>query len=152
MNSITQHPINVIIAKNQEHFFQLMRIRASVFMDEQFVDPMIELDEEDDSAIHLIAITENQVVGTCRVVMHDTYAKIGRLAVLPLYRKKGVASALLNKVEQLDEVQHLSLLVLNAQITALPVYVKNGYVAEGEHFLDANIEHVKMTKNLEVHD
>jgi Predicted acyltransferase len=136
----------VTVAKTQAHFFQLMRVRATVFMLEQMVDPMIEMDQEDDSAIHLIALVENQVVGTCRLVIHDTYVKIGRLAVLAPYRKKGIASALLSKIEYLDEIKDIGLLVLNAQVSALPLYIKTGYQAEGDHFYEANIEHVRMTK------
>jgi Predicted acyltransferase len=140
--------IKVIVAETQERFFQLMRVRASVFMEEQAVDPMIELDEEDDTAIHLVALDNDVVVGTCRVITHNNYAKIGRLAVLETHRKKGIASMLLTEIEKLDEVNNMEYLALNAQISALPVYVKNGYVAEGDHFFEANIEHVKMTKKL----
>jgi len=140
--------IMVVVAKSQKRFFQLMRVRASVFMEEQAVDPMIELDEEDDTAIHLVALDNDIVVGTCRVITHDNYAKIGRLAVLETHRKKGIASMLLAEIEKLDEVNNMDYLALNAQISALPLYVKNGYVAEGNHFFEANIEHVKMTKKL----
>jgi predicted GNAT family N-acyltransferase len=38
--------------------------------------------------------------------------------------------------------------VLNAQRRAEAFYGANGYVAEGEPFLDAGIEHVRMTKAL----
>ena len=148
MDGNTREIVSIITAETQAHFFQLMRIRATVFMDEQAVDPLLELDEEDDTGIHLIAYSGKVPVGTCRVLLHDTYAKIGRLAVLPTHRKKGIATALLLNAEILSEVKNFYYLVLNAQIAALPLYIKNGYVANGEHFFEANIEHVKMTKKL----
>jgi predicted GNAT family N-acyltransferase len=39
-------------------------------------------------------------------------------------------------------------MVLNAQRRAEPFYAANGYVAEGGTFLEAGIEHIRMTKAL----
>jgi predicted GNAT family N-acyltransferase len=39
-------------------------------------------------------------------------------------------------------------MVLNAQRRAEGFYAAHGYVAEGETFMDAGIEHVRMTKAL----
>jgi predicted GNAT family N-acyltransferase len=39
-------------------------------------------------------------------------------------------------------------MVLNAQRRAEPFYAANGYLAEGETFVEAGIEHVRMTKAL----
>jgi len=36
---------------------------------------------------------------------------------------------------------------LNSQISAVRFYERNGFVQEGEMFIEANIEHFKMTYN-----
>ena len=39
-------------------------------------------------------------------------------------------------------------MVLNSQLRAQPFYASHGYEPEGETFLDADIEHIRMTKAL----
>src|SRR5690606_2957795 len=71
----------------------LREIRTSVFIEEQFVVPEFEWDEIDSSAVHLLAMHENQAIGCLRIIH---YAKIGRMAVLKPWRGLGVGKMLLN--------------------------------------------------------
>ena len=64
------------------------------------------------------------------------------------YRKQGVGASLLARAEAEAREHGASTMVLNAQRRAEAFYAANGYVAEGEPFLDAGIEHVRMTKAL----
>jgi predicted GNAT family N-acyltransferase len=42
----------------------------------------------------------------------------------------------------------MSRVLLNAQIQALPFYLRHGFRAEGEAFLDAGIAHRRMWRDL----
>lgn len=136
-------------AETQAEFFGLARVRTLVFVKEQLVDPAIELDCEDDTAIHYIAIMDNQVVGTCRILLHGQEAKLGRMAILAPYRRMKIASALIHAVEQERSALAFTKLNLAAQMQAIPFYESCGFTVYGPVFLDADIKHRMMVKNYE---
>ncbi|HEX2228786.1 MAG TPA: GNAT family N-acetyltransferase, partial [Candidatus Binatia bacterium] len=72
-------------------------IRMRVFVKEQRVPAEIELDADDQRAIHLLATVSGKAVGTARVVQRRAGAKIGRMAVIKRYRGHGVGKKLLQR-------------------------------------------------------
>jgi ElaA protein len=68
-----------------------------VFVREQGVPADIELDHDDQRAIHFLATASGKAIGTARVVVHGQSAKIGRMAVLKSYRRRSVGTALLKR-------------------------------------------------------
>jgi predicted GNAT family N-acyltransferase len=72
-------------------------IRMRVFVKEQGVPRDIELDRDDEHAIHFLAFAGPRAVGTARIVWHHGSAKIGRMAVLKSYRGRGVGKKLLKR-------------------------------------------------------
>src|SRR5687767_2234827 len=74
---------------------QAFAIRLRVFVKEQGVPEDIELDRDDRRAIHFLAVAPAQTLGTARLVKHGHSAKIGRMAVLKSYRRKGIGKKLL---------------------------------------------------------
>jgi predicted GNAT family N-acyltransferase len=123
----------------------LRAIREEVFVREQSVPAEMEMDEFDAQSHHVVAIADGVAIGTGRLLPDG---HIGRMAVLGKWRNQGVGSALL--VALIDEARKrgVSRVVLNAQIHALPFYLRHGFQAEGEEFLDAGIAHRKMWREL----
>src|SRR5438876_5983431 len=72
-------------------------IRIRVFVREQKVPAEIEIDSDDDQALHFLAYVGENAVGTARVVIHNGSAKIGRMAVLKTYRRNGIGTKLLKR-------------------------------------------------------
>ena len=70
------------------------------------------------------------------------------MAVEARLRKLGVGAKLLAGAEDEARAEGARELVLNAQRRAEPFYASKGYVSEGDTFLDAGIEHVRMRKAL----
>ncbi|MCF0111646.1 MAG: GNAT family N-acetyltransferase [Erysipelotrichaceae bacterium] len=138
--------MEIKVADSQKDYFQLQRVRRDVFVLEQNVTPVIEQDETDDWCIHLVAYDNDLAIATCRIILTDDKAVIGRLAVRKEYRRQKVASALLRYTEQLPEVKEKGRITLHAQMSAYPLYEKCGYTPFGEHFYEAGIEHVEMEK------
>lgn len=117
----------------------LLAIRVAVFVDEQGVPPELEHDEHDRRAIHLLASNhEGRPVGTARLL---TDGHIGRMAVLPAWRNRGIGTAMLRRLLQIAAGQGLSSVFLHAQCQAEPFYARLGFTAKGGVFQDAGIPH-----------
>ncbi len=121
---------------------QASAIRFEVFVSEQNVPLEEELDAEDAWAIHVLACDgRGSAVGTGRL-LGDGH--IGRMAVLRPWRGRGVGSAML--LALVDEARRRGnpQAVLSAQCHARAFYAAHGFVAEGDTYMDAGIEHITM--------
>ncbi len=138
-------PVIKILTADEADFAQCFAVRLKVFVDEQRVPVAEERDDYDALAQHFLALQDGVALGTARVLMReDGAAKIGRVAVLPAARGRGIGLALMRAVEM--ELPLARLYVLNAQVRALRFYEKLGYAAEGEVFLEGGIPHRRMAK------
>jgi predicted GNAT family N-acyltransferase len=106
------------------------------------------MDEDDDRALHLVAVDDGTVVGTCRLVAEGETAKLGRLAVAGGSRGRGIASRLIAEAEARARALGARRVALAAQTGALGLYSRLGYTKHGERFMDAGIEHVMMDKRV----
>jgi predicted GNAT family N-acyltransferase len=128
----------------QAELVQVLTIRIRVFVQEQKVPAEIELDTDDQRAIHFLAIKSGKAVGTARVVIRRGDAKIGRMAVLKSYRRKGVGAALLKRAILAANRLHARRIYLNAQVAVIGFYERMGFRAVGKVFDEAGIAHRKM--------
>jgi predicted GNAT family N-acyltransferase/gamma-glutamylcyclotransferase (GGCT)/AIG2-like uncharacterized protein YtfP len=119
-------------------------IRMRVFVKEQGVPAEIELDRDDKRAIHFLATIAGRAVGTGRVVMRHGGAKIGRMAVLKSYRRKGVGRALLKRAIVNARNLGAEKIYLHAQVPVIGFYEKMGFRCVGRVFDEAGIPHRKM--------
>jgi predicted GNAT family N-acyltransferase len=137
-------PLQVNKATTKEELEQVFAIRRTVFVDEQDCPPELEWEHEEES-IHFLATIDHQPCGACRWRQTDLGYKLERFAVLKEFRGKRVGQALVAAaLADLPDDAHY--IYLNAQLTAMPLYAKFGFVAEGEHFDEAGIQHSKMVK------
>jgi predicted GNAT family N-acyltransferase len=134
--------------RGEEELRAALALRTEVFVGEQGVPVEEEIDGRDEEALHLVALEDGRVVGTCRLLALDGAMKLGRMAVVRERRGRGVASALIEGAEREARAAGARAMVLDAQIGAQRLYERAGYVARGERFLDAGIEHVRMEKVL----
>jgi predicted GNAT family N-acyltransferase len=119
-------------------------IRMRVFVREQRVPAEIELDDDDARAIHFLASVAGKAIGTARIVMHDSRAKIGRMAVLIKYRGQGVGKRLLLRAVAKAKQLGARTTYLNAQVPVIGFYEQFGFRAVGRVFDEAGIAHRKM--------
>ena len=123
-----------------------MRVREAVFVVEQGVPPEIELDEWDPQCDHALAFEPGgRAVGTGRLLPDG---HIGRMAVLRDWRGRGIGGALLAALVERAAARGMRHLALNAQTHAVPFYARYGFVAFGTEFMEADIPHVAMTRDL----
>ncbi len=124
-------------------------LRFRVFVSEQSVPPEEELDGADATATHAIALDQGQVVGTGRLVSGgDAEVHIGRMAVEAAWRRRGVGGQLLQFLEETARTQGSRRCVLHAQEYVKGFYAGHGYREHGATFLEVNIPHVEMRKEL----
>lgn len=131
---------------NDEERAAAYAIRWKVFVEEQKVPAELELDEHDATAVHVLAIAQDQAVGTGRLLCSGHAGKIGRMAVLAEARGSGAGTAIMAALTEAARELGLTELYLDAQVEARPFYVRLGYVPEGELFVDAGIDHQRMRR------
>jgi predicted GNAT family N-acyltransferase len=121
----------------------LERVRREVFVLEQGIPESAEWDPEDATSVHVLATLNREPVGTGRL---NRAGKIGRIAVLPAQRGRGIGTMSL-----LHEARRLGIRepCLHAQVQAVPFYEKLGFERKGEVFDEAGIPHVRMSLVLE---
>ena len=121
-------------------------VRTEVFIIEQQVDPALEMDEYDDIANHYLAINDDKPIATARWREIGDKIKLERFAVLNEYRNNGVGSKILEMVLQ-DVLPLNKKVYLHSQLKAVNFYTRQGFVKEGDIFIEADIEHYKMYYN-----
>ncbi len=121
-------------------------IRKTVFVEEQNCPPELEWEHEDES-VHFLATHNGQPCGACRWRKTDSGYKLERFAVLKDFRGHGVGRALIAEaLSDLPDDAHY--IYLNSQLDAMSLYAKFGFVAEGEQFEEAGIQHFRMVKQV----
>jgi predicted GNAT family N-acyltransferase len=119
-------------------------LRREVFVIEQRVPPEEELDSEDLTATHMVAISDGEVCGTLRVIRRPEHHKIGRVAVAQVFRGKGIARALMLKAMDDHRDAADGRFYLTAQTDKVTLYQKLGFKAFAQEFMDGGIPHLAM--------
>ena len=126
----------------------ILSLRAEVFIHEQGVPPADEIDNLDEQATHIVAILNDTVIGTLRMLPENSKLHVGRFAVKKHHRRRGIGSRLLLAAEGHASQNGFKKIILASQVSVVPFYEKRGYTKYGDVFLDAGIDHVWMDKEL----
>jgi predicted GNAT family N-acyltransferase len=141
--------ITVRQARDDAEVAAAMDLRVRVFVDEQGVSPEAELDHLDEASLQVVGLDDTGVIATCRLRdLGDSEWKLERMAVDRRRRGLGAGARLLEGAEREARESGAREMVLHAQRRAEPFYAAHGYVAEGDIFMEAEIEHVRMRKGL----
>jgi predicted GNAT family N-acyltransferase len=124
-------------------------IRQVVFVDEQHVPLELERDAGDEQAEHVLARVDGVPAATARVLAQaGGSVVVGRVAVLPAFRGRGIGRAVMAAVERRAADRDVHAVQLHAQLTAQGFYERLGYVQVSGEYDDAGIAHVTMSKRL----
>lgn len=137
--------------ETEEQLRDALFIRFRVFVDEQGVDAEIEKDEFDQihsDCKHVLVFQDERPVGTGRIREKDGKGKIERVCVLQQARGLGIGEYVMNALETIARRKKYSTVTLNAQVHAQPFYEQLGYEVISSQFLEENIPHVTMQKQL----
>jgi predicted GNAT family N-acyltransferase len=145
-----EYEVTVRPARDAKEIQAAMDLRVKVFIGEQGVDAEEERDDLDDASLQIVGLDESGVIATCRLRdLGGGEWKLERMAVEQRLRGNGVGGQLLAGAEREARERGAREMVLHAQRRAESFYAARGYVAEGDIFLEAEIEHVRMRKALD---
>ena len=107
-------------------------------------------DDIEDSSYHLMGINDaNNVIASGRVHFNNKKeAQIRYMAVKDSYKRQGIGSEIVIKLEDYASSKGAKRMVLNARENALSFYLSLGYIEKGPYQSDTGIPHSKMEKNL----
>ena len=122
-------------------------VRGKVFIEEQGIDRTLEWDGLDEDATHFLATLDGKPIGTARLL---PTGQIGRMAVLPEYRRTGLGRRLLTAAVDAAIALDMKDVFLHAQRTAEAFYRASEFIPDGEPFVEAGIAHINMTRVLPI--
>jgi predicted GNAT family N-acyltransferase len=126
---------------------ELHTVRRRVFIEEQGVPEALEWDHADPQCWHVLASApDGTPIGTGRLTPEG---RIGRMAVLEPWRRRGVGAAILEALLALARHRGCTRVRLHAQTHALAFYARFGFEATGAEFEEAGIPHRAMELALE---
>ncbi|MEO9863959.1 MAG: GNAT family N-acetyltransferase [Yoonia sp.] len=124
-------------------------LRRAVFIEEQGISEAEEMDDLDESAIHMLATVDGQPAGTARLLLQDDIGKIGRICVLSDYRGTGLGARIVEAaMDHLRTLPNIKRAKLGSQDHAIGFYEKLGFVGYGPFYDDAGIPHQDMIRDL----
>lgn len=130
---------------SSEELYAIIKLRISVFVVEQNC-PYMELDDKDQTAIHVFYTDEEGIQAYLRIMDKDDsreYVSIGR--VIAVKRRCGIGSRILKEgIRIAREIFRAEQIYLEAQTYAKGLYEKQGFRQISEEFLEDGIPHVKM--------
>jgi len=139
-------PFAIVVLPWSEALPLARPVREKVFVEEQGVPRELEWDEWDERCEHAVACdTEGNAIGTARLAPDG---RIGRMAVLAGWRRRGVGAALLQAMIALARERSMPRVTLHAQTRAAGFYRRFGFSERGGEFSEAGIPHVEMTLEL----
>ena len=142
----TDFTVAVASWDNEEDRAACIAVREQVFTMEQNVSREDELDSFDAAARHVLARDlAGNPVGTGRLT---TERKIGRMAVLRDWRGKHVGEAMLNLLVEQARALNYPDVEMHAQTSAVPFYEKFGFAKYGDEFVECDIRHFNMRREL----
>jgi len=128
------------------------RLRHDVFVVGQGVDPEIEADGADRSAMHSVVQDGGRVVATGRLVEErsgrQTWARLGRIAVRPDLRGQRLGVQVVRELEMAAAGLGLPRMRLHAQQGVVGFYERLGWHPVGAPDLEAGIVHRWMQRDL----
>jgi predicted GNAT family N-acyltransferase len=137
----------IVDADYERDVAMLRAIREPVFVQEQNVPLDMEWDELDPLSRHVLALdADGQPIGTGRLTPEQ---RIGRMAVLPDWRGRGIGEAMLRRLVDIARELGYADIELHAQVSAIGFYERNGFAAYGEEFEEAGIQHRHMRRALQ---
>jgi predicted GNAT family N-acyltransferase len=150
MKKEPEFPLKIkwIDTKKDKDLEDAYQVRREVFIKEQNVPETEEFDEADLISHHIVVYAYDRPIATGRLLKSENEWLIGRISVLNEFRGihagKLVVEKLLEKAGELG----VGSVHIHAQTHAVSFYEKFGFIARGKTFLETNIEHISMVKEI----
>ncbi len=125
-------------------------LREAVFVAEQKIPAEIVWDaaDTDADAVHGLVVNRfGNPLATGRLLQAaPQIGRIGRMAVHQAVRGSRIGRQLLDGLIDAARTRGDTEVMLHAQASAIPFYLRSGFVPQGEMFVEAGIDHLEMVK------
>ncbi len=136
---------DIQVVDSVEDIALCLKLRRIVFIEEQNVPEVEEVDGDDKHCTHILACEKSKPIGAARFQYIDGKAKIQRVCVLQEARGTGLGAAIIAKILSVVKVEKKAkFAILGSQVHAVSFYEKLGFEGFGEEYLDAGILHRDM--------
>lgn len=141
--------LEVRLVRTEREFAGVLDIRRRVFADEQGLVATGVTDRDDARSVHVVATQAGTIVGSARLtpnLSHPRNAQIAWVATLPVYRGRGVGTAVMHRLLEAADATGLEVVTLSAQTHALDFYRRLGFTPYGRRFVVSGVEHQMMAR------
>lgn len=119
-------------------------IRGIVFIDEQNVPYIIEMDKHEYSALHILGEIDGEPMAAGRLRFLNGWAKLERIAVRKEFRNRGYGHDIVEFMLTLARERGYHKFKMHAQAHLRNYYARHGFNTLGEKFKEADIDHYVM--------
>ena len=137
---------------NSDDLIKIFKLRIEVFTFEQNCPIEEEFDFYDNlnsGSTQFIVEKNNECIGTARITYYsEDKIKIERVCIKKDKRELKVGSELMKIMHNKLINDGVRIVEISAQISAINFYKKLGYFEEGDKYIEAGIDHIKMKKKL----
>lgn len=107
-----------------------------------------ELDQEGNHIL-IAAFDEDVILGCCMLIKKDRQTlQLRQMAVQNNLQGKGIGASIMAFVENISRDRGFKKVIMHARDSAIGFYEKFGYKAKGDPFMELNIPHIMMEKNI----
>lgn len=134
---------------NTPAYWQMVALRRKILRTPLGLDFTAEELAAEADAYHVGAWCGEELIG-CLVLepLEEDTTKLRQVAVQEDWQRQGVGTALVHFAEALARQQGYRKIVLHAREAAVPFYLRLHYRLEGEPFVEVNIPHRLMVKEI----
>jgi predicted GNAT family N-acyltransferase len=138
-----------IVKHGGNKYSQMIELRNSVLRKPLgLIFSKAELDDEKDH-IHIGAFEDDKLLGCCMLIPDGSEKiRLRQMAVLNELQGKGIGKELILFAEHYARTNNYKILSMHARKPAVGFYQKLGYKIIGEEFIELNIPHYNMEKDI----
>lgn len=104
--------------------------------------------EKEKGQIHIVGIKDTEVIATAVLAPEGKKCKMQRVVVKAGLQSSGIGTQMMVFCEEQAKAQGFTSIYCHARDSAVPFYLKNHYIPEGDYFDENTIPHLKMRKLL----
>lgn len=138
-----------IVDHGSKEYKQMVELRRQILrkpLGLDFTDADLEKEKE---YVHITASEDDVMLGCCMLLQYDqNTVQLRQMAVRAGLQGKGIGRVLMQFSENIARDRGYKKLMMHARKTATGFYEKLGYSVAGKEFLELNIPHFVMEKEL----
>lgn len=141
-------PLKIIDHGSQE-YEQMVRLRDDILRKPLGLHFSLEELELEKNHILIAAFEEEQMLGCCMLIESPPPSvRLRQMAVLNNLQGKGIGRALMNFAENLSRDRGYTTITMHARKVAVGFYERVGYKVTSDEFIELDIPHYVMEKQL----